>query len=777
MEIRTQIKNWRLGFCRHRTVEEKKLSPKSEREAFGTPIRVIDAEVPGNYELDLSRAGILPEDLYFGDNVWETQKYEDLHLWYFAKFIYRKDENETYLLFDGIDTAAEIFVDGELLGTAENMLIPHEYPLGDLGDGEHELTVHVIPAAVYSLEHAPDALAVAQTYSRDSLVIRKAPYLYGWDIMPRTVSGGLWREVLVVKKPRERIVDVSFCVSDLTPENASVKVTVDTRLLFDGEYRLKASLTNRDGRIEASTKLFSASVSLRMNVPCPRLWQPKNYGDPELYGLEVSLERNGEEIDRLSKRVGIRTVVLDRTSRSGDGARFRFFVNGKPVYAMGTNWVPTDAFPSRHEALTERGLVLAEDLGCNMIRCWGGNVYNPDSFYDFCDAHGIMVWQDFSMACGIYPQDGRFCSLMREEAESVVKRLRDHPSIVLWSGDNECDQSWRSKKQKVNGENVFTLTADDNVITRKVLPEVIKRLDPSRPYLPSSPYLDGESIIKNDPSEDHLWGPRKWFKGEYYKDSKCCFASETGYHGCPSPESLKKFIGKDHLENMGDAAVCSDPHWLAHSASPESDPKAPFAYRVPLMIRQVERLFGSAKKDLELFALQSQISQAEALKFFIEHFRAAKPYRSGLLWWNVIDGWPQVSDAVVDWYGTKKLAYSYIKRSQTPFAVIIDEPDENSRLALVADNETPKTVSVKVKVTEVLSGKEVFCGGVEAEPRETVRFGSIEDVKGYYLIRWEGDENGVNHFAARLGEDTDYAEYRRFLSLTGFDGALEGFEK
>ncbi len=334
-------------------------------------------------------------------------------------------------------------------------------------------------------------------------------------------------------------------------------------------------------------------------------------------------------------------------------------------------------------------LPMLADIGCNTVRCWGGNVYENEKFYDFCDRNGIMVWQDFAMACAVYPQNDEFAKAIGEEAETIIKALRHHPSIVLWAGDNECDaaHAWNSHPTDPN----------ENILTRKILPEKVRAHSTFTPYLPSSPYIDEEAYKSGKPtSEDHLWGPRDYFKGDYYKNTVCHFASETGYHGCPSPESLKKFIPKEHLWGCLD-----DRYWICHAACMTPDPSDPFYYRIRLMWNQVVTLFGEgsiALSDLEHFSRASQISQAEAKKYFIERFRLTKWRRTGIIWWNLIDGWPQISDAVVDYYGDKKLAYYYIKQSQKPVQMMFDEHcDGKLNLYAVNDTREDKTLAYTVE--------------------------------------------------------------------------------
>lgn len=781
------LDSWRMALRQHSLVAKSGFAPKTADEILASGCEIIDASVPGNLELDLIRAGKLPEDIFFGTNILQVQKYESTHLWYFTSFHLEETEDDAFLLFEGIDTASEIYVDGKLLGKTENMLIPYEFPLYGMVPGQHELVVHIIPASVYSRNKSMNVNCLSLRYNCDSLYIRKAPYMYGWDIMPRTVSAGLWRPVSVVYKPQHRIAEQFLKTILVSKEKARLQLNLRIHSDADDvkDFTVKVRGICGDSVFEAQQSCWSFHERLFVDVANPQLWWPKNYGAPNLYKVEITLLRKGEICDQVSFQYGIRTVELIRTSFAGSDGDFHFKVNGKKIFVLGTNWVPTDAFPSRHDAYTIRGLELTNQLGCNMIRCWGGNAYPGDLFYDYCDSHGILVWQDFAMACGIYPDDPHFQELLRQEGESVVARLREHPCIALWSGDNECDQFYSDSAIRQDDHLISILDPNDNILTRKILPEVTSRMDGTRPFLPSSPYYDravfanmhDPSQPRRKPAEDHLWGPRDYFKGDfYYTNSVCHFASETGYHGCPSPETLKKIIGADHLANIGDGKLCDDAHWLVHAANPQSTPDGAYAYRIPLMTRQVERLFGKAPADIHDYALESQISQAEAKKFFVEHFRIEKWYRTGIIWWNIIDGWPQISDAVVDWYGTKKLAYHYIAASQSPFCMLCDEPDETGNLTLCAANDTREAVTVRYQVTDALTGEEITSGCCTVGSDETAQIAKLPEKAGaFYLICWDGDQTGCNHFTCRIGDGIRLEDYVAFMKKVGYYDKLEGF--
>jgi beta-mannosidase len=711
------------------------------------------------------------------------QKTEHLHLWYFTSFdLLKKEGMDAFLSFDGIDTASEIFLDGEPIGSTENMLIPHRFPLDGVEEGTHELVVHIIPAAIYARQFDIPLGRSAQPYNADSLVLRKAPYMYGWDIMPRIVSAGLWKPVSVMYLPKTRIrnfylTTVSVNTAEETAKlRLAAQITTDEDLLNDFSIRIEGR--REDSSFSAQSTVFGSMVRVGISVDHAKFWMPKNYGAPLLYDVTVTLMKNGEIYDTEKLRFGIRVIELDRTSLAGDDGEFCFKVNGQKIFALGTNWVPTDAFPARQKDLDRRGLEMLDDLGCNMVRCWGGNIYPDEALYDFCDEHGILIWQDFALACGIYPNDERLCRLIREEATEIVCTYRNHPSLALWSGDNECDEFQIGNALRINGKSANRIDPNVNRLTREILPEVIRDHDFARPFLPSSPYIDEVVFRERKVSaEAHLWGPRDFFKGKYYATSPAHFASETGYHGCPSPASLAKFIPKEHLQAYGDEKTCTDRYWLTHAACMEPVFGAAYSYRIPLMTRQVERIFGEIPTELSRYAFASQISQAEAKKYFIERFRISKWRRSGILWWNLIDGWPQISDAIVDYYGCKKLAYSYIKRSQKPFCMMIDEP-KDGLLSLYAVNDTREAQTVSYTVTDLSSGDQILFGSVTAEADRSVQVARFpERTPAFYLITWDGSDTGRNHYVASIGDRVSLDAYRACMAEAGFLEALEGFEE
>jgi beta-mannosidase len=720
----------------------------------------IPAHVPGNVELDLMREGKLP-DLFLGENIYKLQPYEHYQWWYTTRFttpVQNKDK-DCMLVFHGLDCIASIWLNGSKIGVADNMLIAHAFDVSGLlrQSGENDLVVQLRSPvnAARHYRYEPSQLAFVRNF--EQLYIRKAPHMYGWDITPRAVSAGIWRNVDLELHEKTEIVDTTYTTVALHGKSATLQVNWQFRTdapLLDG-FSLRFTGVCGNSRFEHVEKAYFVAGACRIDVPQAKLWWPKGYGKPNLYSVVCELLRNGIIVDSRTDVIGIRTVQLKRSEITSlnEGGEFLFRVNGEPIMCKGSNWVPLDAFHSRDAERYEPVIALFDDLGCNILRCWGGNVYEDTLFFHLCDQKGIMVWQDFAFACALYPQDRSFLDRIRAEAEAVVRKLRNHPSIVLWSGDNEIDVAYLHRG----------LDPANNRITREVLPQVCALCDPYRPYLPSSPYVSPE-VVKHGGRdelmpEQHLWGPRDYFKSRFYTENTAHFASEIGYHGCPNVSSIKRFIEPESLWPWQD-----NRQWRAHTTDPVPDGGG-FQYRTKLMADQIRELFGFAPDTLDEFALASQISQAEAKKYFIESFRIRKWRKTGIIWWNVIDCWPQFSDAVVDYYFVKKLAYWYIKRVQTPLCVMVDEP-EQWHCRVVAGNDSLARQAGDFSIVDADSGENLLAGSFDVEPNSNRELGRIPVSRSehrLFLISWELD--GVshgNHYL--LGQPPfSFEEYKTYL--------------
>lgn len=721
----------------------------------------IEAQVPGNYELDLEKAEKI-DGLFYGKNLLKSREMEWNHLFYSKKFCVKiKTEKRYRLCFRGIDTIADVYLNGVKIRHVDNMLIEYEVEVSQdvLHEGENELFVHISPTVLESRKYEYPLALGALKYEMDSLYIRKSPYMYGWDIFPRILSGGIWRDVYFEEIPQEEFLQSYLFVKDLETDysKCTLEYFCEIELGNDKYEDYEVLIEGNCGasRFEARSDVWSKAMHMTFQVEAPMLWWPRRNGQPNLYQVTASLLKNGVICAEKNFRFGIRTVELVKTSitdENGSGD-FCFWVNHKKIFILGTNWVPLDSFPSQGKKKILSALEMTEDLQCNMIRCWGGGYYEEQLFYDLCDEKGILVWQDFMQACGIYPQDDGFLMRFEEEVTHQVRRLRQHACLALWAGDNENDMSW-----VLNTD--YRLNPNHNRNTREIIPQVLRLNDYTRDYLPSSPYMD-ETAYRHKTDEvipeQHLWGPRDYYKGDFYKKAVAHFASETGYHGCPSPESIERFISPD-----AGWPYKNNEEWLLHASSPAVKEDEPFAYRIELMAGQIETLFGEIPDNLNDFALLSQISQAEAKKYFIERFRIGKWRRTGIIWWNLLDGCPQFSDAVVDYYFVKKIAYWYIKRAQEKVVLAMDEPREG-RISLMGINDFPEAKEVCFTIREMVSGEEIWRGtGVLPPDSSTVlAVLNLQEKYGFYLIEWDMDGMKYRNHYVSWQTPMDWKEYVR----------------
>lgn len=728
----------------------------------------IPGSVPGNLELDLVSAG-MAEDPFLAENVRAYRTFEFYDFWYRKEFAVPPEfTGKCELVFDGVDCFAEFFLNEEKIGESGNALIPHRFRADILPKNELAVRIIATEIATRCFPDEPAAIAhMPQVYG--TLYTRKPAHASGWDIAPRLQLGGLWKGVRLEKQTSDfRFTDVWLQTLRLDPENNSAQMRLfysfnaGRRSLED--FTLKFSGICGESHFELEEPAYFTSGTVDFSLPHPELWNPRGYGLPNLYDLHaILLDENKSQVAEYSSHFGVRTVDLERTELNiGGSGKFAIRINGITVRALGSNHVPFDALHSRDAERLEKVLALFDELQCNMIRCWGGGVYEPEEFYDFCDRHGILVWQDFMFGCAVYPQNREFFDLVRPEAEQVVRRLRKHASLALWCGDNECDQFYVA----------YGAPVESNALNRKFLPDIVSRLDPSRPYLPSSPFVPteaqkyGKAVWELLP-ERHLWGARETFKLPFYYASKAKFISETGWHGCPNLSSLQKFLSPEHFRYDD-----CDPEWDLHASNPFLHGSY-METRSQLIGKQLMEYFGRKPETLEDYAQYSQIFQAEALKFMVETARL-DPECNGILWWNVIDCWPQFSDSIVDYYFGKKLAFHYLKRIQSPFCLLCSEPDPwNSEVIAVNDSCEPAEGTFTVETEQGIA----LSGAFKAAPFSRKTLCSLRSPRGVnelWLLRWRnGSADGANHYISGnlLMDSRWYLD--RLSRIAALDGAFD----
>lgn len=750
-------------------------APGSPDELLISSFERIEATVPGNVEIDLENAGLIA-DPKIGNNVYKLRKYEVHQWWYRCQFKNPEilEKHKVNLCFDGIDCVADIWLNNEKIGRVENMFVEHNFDVTEVLKKENELYVCIHSPILEGRKYQREFFGVRyDALGGESVNIRKAAHSYGWDILPRLVSAGVWKDVKLEIIPPTHFKAVYWATNSVNAEDKTASIYVDwefaTERLNIDDLVLNVKLEQgKNIAFENNYNIYSTVFRTRINdLQNMDLWWPRGYGVPALYEATLSIiDKTGNVIAEDKQKIGIRTVELlrtDATTREKPG-EFVFIINHEKIFVKGTNWVALDALHSRDKEHIKPSVDMLVDLNCNMVRMWGGNVYEHDEFYDLCDANGIMVWHDFMMGCTQYPQDDDFLKKIEDEAAKAISRIRRHPSLVLWAGNNEND---------IAGEwNEDQLFVDPNTepISRQLLPSMVRRLDPKSPYLPSSPYLSPEAfrlagrVDQTYAPEQHLWGPRGYYKEPFYTENLARFVSEIGYHGCPNRESLEKMFEKDFVypwTNQTDFKW--NDQWQTKAC--RSHPYATETIkRNDLMVNQIACVFDKVPNDLDQFILASQIIQAEAFKYFIEFWRMNKFDRNGILWWNLRDGWPVISDAVVDYYYSKKLAYHYIKRVQTDVCIMIGDAKQDGHPVIIV-NDTLKEAAGNFSIKDADSGETLLTKSFNVSRNGKSEEGFLPKTNEtkLWLIDWEVDDKKYrNHYFA-YEPHVELDEYLRWL--------------
>ncbi len=654
---------WRLNFFNPGTgSREKAYAPGYGDEDW------LEARVPGDVHLDLTRHGLLP-DPYYGLNFRKHYWVEEKEWWYRRRFRAPKEGYvRAFLVFEGVDTLCTAWLNGVELGSHGNMFTPWRIDVTGLLEEENIIALRILP--VKNIHRCRRLEAVRPAKAFDRLFTRKAQMCFGWDIAPRLVTAGVWRPVKLLLTGWGEILSVAV---RHRLKNGSCILHIHAEIANYGaarRARLEAAVEDDDGVAATAVKtawLASGlnTVSLRIRLEKPKLWWPWDKGDPHLYTLKLLLDCGEDAVDSKRLRFGLRSVEL--VTREDGRSVFYFKINGAKVYARGFNWTPPDSIFARTTPREYRRLLkAAREANANMVRVWGGGIYPPDEFYDTCDELGVMVWQDFMYACGAYPRDHWFLMEAREEAVHVVKRLRNHPSIVLWCGDNENDAIFHPEGHPLN---------------RLVLSSVCRLLDPDRPYWPSSP---SGGARPNDPREGdtHIWHHGEPYLSETYRREllQARFISEIGHLSCPSIPTMKSFLPREGLWPPSDA-------WKHHFGTLD-DEHAWFGdpQRREKMEKAMESFWGSIPESLEEYVYVSQLLQALAYKTWIEEARLNK-VNGGILVWNLTDSWPQFSDSVIDYYRRPKLAYFLARLAFKPLHVILKPGDGKGKTVAYIVND------------------------------------------------------------------------------------------
>lgn len=671
-----------------------------------------NATVPGTIHTDLLNNKQI-EDPFYRANEKDLQWIDKKDWVYQTSFQIDKEtlnRDRVTIHFNGLDTYADVYLNDTLILEAFNMHREWSVEVkNQVRAGENTLKVYLHSPVKKGLE-LYDASSYAYPANNDqsenggledkkiSVFTRKAGYHYGWDWGPRFVTSGIWRSVELKSWDELQIQSVYIKQPLVTKEKANLEALI----YIDSEkaVNVEVKVVNSTDALEMASLMVKLKkgineISVPFEVIKPKLWWSNGLGAPNMYDFEIQVIGNGNTIANKKVTTGLRSIKLVREADK-DGESFLFELNGIRVFAKGANYIPNDSFlPRVTKADYEKVIADAVDANMNMLRVWGGGVYEDNYFYELCDRNGIMVWQDFMFACSMYPGDGFMLKNIEQEAIDNVKRLRNHPSIVLWCGNNEINTAWHffgeggwgwkssyTKEQQVEIQKAYT------DIFHEILPEVVKKYTDHADYWPSSPQAGYEPQMqasdKTTSGDMHYWGV--WHGLHRFEDFdkyKARFMSEYGFQSFPDFETVQTYTKPEDYSIESDVMA-------AHQRSGIGN----------LRIKEYMGWYYDVPKDFEQFLYVSQVLQAHGIRMAIEAHRRAMPYCMGSLYWQINDCWPVASWSSTDYYHKWKAVHYAIKNAFEPIMISAVNNGDQVDVFVVSDLLEDKKAQLKMQVID-----------------------------------------------------------------------------
>ncbi len=716
-------------------------APASDRD-----VPRIPATVPGCVHTDLLAADLL-DDPYIDDNetrlAWighQTWRYETTFCWT------DDGSDRVDLACDGLDTVATVELNGTVVGATANMHRSYRLPVRHaLRDGDNTLAITFSSAYAYAEANRTELGDRPGAYPEPYQFIRKMACNFGWDWGPTLVTAGIWRPIGLHSWSAVRIAQVRPLIT-LDGDGADVHVHITLERAADTPVTINATVAGATGELALGPDETTGVLSLRVRQPA--LWWPRGYGDQPLYPLTVTVAETGEV---WRHDIGFRSVALD-TSPDDNGARFTVRVNDVPIWVKGANWIPDDCFPTRVTGTRlEERLRQACEANINLLRVWGGGRYESDDFYSAADRLGLLVFQDFLFACAAYPEDEPLASEIAAEAREQVVRLSPHPSLVLWLGNNEnflghADWGWREPLGDRGWGARYYL---------EVLPCIMSELDPTRPYWPGTPYSGDTGLHPNDPTRGtvHVWDV--WNDLDYtaYMAWHPRFVAEFGFQGPPTYTTLRRAITG--------ALTPGSPTLQHHQKAVDGDAK--------LLRGLGDHL--PRPQTFDDWHYYTQLNQARAVAFGVEHFRSLAPYCTGTVAWQLNDCWPAISWAAVDSDGRRKPMWYALRRVFADRLLTIQPRGDG--LAAVAVNDTAEpwqgqlTVA-RLSLAGVPLGKETVDLTVAPRGAVTVPLprlvGSPDHAPSELLRAQFGDARALRMFTEDTAADYPPADFHSVVT-------------
>ncbi|MFG2045903.1 glycoside hydrolase family 2 protein [Micromonospora sp. NPDC048935] len=641
--------------------------------------RAVPATVPGCVHTDLLDAGLI-DDPYRDDNelalAWIGRTD-----WHYRTGFRRPagDHDRVDLVCAGLDTVATLTVNGETVGRTENMHRGYRFDVGSLlRDGDNDLVVTFDSAYRYAEAQRERLGDRPNAYPEPFQFIRKMACNFGWDWGPTLVTAGIWQEISLHAWSTARLAAVRPLVT-VDGRDGRVELHVEVERVADVPLTVRATVAG--ARADVVVPAGQRTAVLTLTVREPALWWPRGYGEQVLHPIEVTLHApSGETLDTWSHRIGFRSVRVD-TTPDEHGTPFALSVNDVPVFVRGVNWIPDDTFPTRitRDRLAER-FDQAAGANVNLLRVWGGGRYESADFYDLADERGLLVQQDFLFACAAYPEEEPFASEVAAEAAEQVTRLTPHPSLVLWTGNNENIWGWHdwdwqpALAGRTWGRGYYL----------DVLPRTVAELDPTRPYWPGSPWSGTETIHPNDPAHGttHIWDV--WNTDDYtkYREYVPRFVAEFGYQAPPAYATLRRALSDEPLAH-------DSPGMAHHQKAANGDAKLQRGLDAHL----------PPPADFDDWHYLTQLNQARAIQLGVEHFRSHRGICAGTIVWQLNDCWPVTSWSAVDGDGRRKPLWYALRHAYADRLLTVQPRDGG--LALVAVNDGGTTWQASASVTRL----------------------------------------------------------------------------
>ncbi|WP_033193559.1 beta-mannosidase [Amphibacillus jilinensis] len=704
------------------------------------------AQVPGTVHTDLLEHNLI-NDPFFGEEEKNVQWVDKVDWVYKSTFNVDSElASQTCidLIFNGLDTYATVYLNNQLILSSDNMFRTYKVNVKDwINIGENQLIIHfespinhdvmrVISGGINYPADNDDSETGGLGDKKLSIFARKAPYHYGWDWGPRLVTSGIWKPVELVGYSDIHFDDIYIKQEQLSNEKADLVLEIELVAIKEmtGECVLQYGEQTEIKQVEL--KEGHNKVTLPFTVVNPKLWWSRGLGTPHRYDVKVAFRKDNETLLSDALKHGIRTVELVRDDDQY-GKSFYLKLNGEPVFCKGANHIPNDSFVTRvTKSRYEHEIKSAVSANMNMLRVWGGGIYEDDIFYDLCDEHGILVWQDFMFACTMYPGDEPFLNNVEQEAVDQVKRLRQYASVVLWCGNNEIDAAWAEFvetggwgwKQKYDALTREKLWADYQALFHDILDRVTKQYVPNEPYWPSSPLADltrdanQHALGVKGAGDVHYWdvwhGKQPF---EAYNENVGRFMSEYGFQSFPAIETVETFTTPD------DYAIGSDV-MLHHQKNGAGNQ----------LIKTYMEKYLPESKDFTSFLYMSQVLQAQGIKNAIESHRRHKPYCMGTLYWQMNDCWPVASWSSMDYFGRWKALHYQAKESFRDIMLSIEEKDGQVNVYAISDVLNDVDVDIRVSVYS-LDGELLY----EEVSAFIIKANASQVVKNYIIDRLIGE--------------------------------------